>query len=84
MCLRMEKPISLWFLEGNVTVSAAESLLLRLIAFTMFDSIDKEWKLIFFFFLIVKPPSELPCWILLYGCSVKTDNYTFLKMKNSR
>lgn len=50
MCLRMEKPISLWFLEGNVTVSAAESLLLSLIAFTMFDFIDKEWKLIYFFF----------------------------------
>lgn len=45
----------------------------------MFEYIDKEWKL--FFKKIVKPPSELPGWMLLYGCSVKTDNYTFLKMK---
>lgn len=42
MCLRMVKQISLEFLEGNVTLSAAESLLLSLIAFTMFESIDKE------------------------------------------
>lgn len=43
----------------------------------MFGSIDKDWNLR----KLVKPPGELPFWILLYCFSVKTDNYKFLKMK---